>query len=144
MSESRGHGSPSSGVAYAAEPLIKASFIRHQLVANSSAFGAAGVPRSLLCEEGQSGIYTYTLMDDAMTVTKTRTFRSGNSEAVRLPKDVAFGEEVELVIVRSGDVLTLYRAATSIPEMIARLKALPVPPSIEKRDDEELPERAGL
>ena len=79
-----------------------------------------------------------------MTVAKTRTFRSGNSEAIRLPKDVAFGEEVELVIVRSGDVLTLYPAATSIPEMIARLEALPVPPSIEERDDEELPERAGL
>ena len=79
-----------------------------------------------------------------MTVAKTRTFRSGNSEAVRLPKDVAFGENVELVIFRSGDVLTLYPAATSIPEMIARLKTLPVPPSIEKRDDEELPERLGL
>ena len=79
-----------------------------------------------------------------MTVTKTRTFRSGNSEAVRLPKDVAFGEEVELVIVRSGDVLTLYRAETSIPEMIARLDALPVPPSIEERDEEELLERDGL
>ena len=79
-----------------------------------------------------------------MTIVKTRTFRSGNSEAVRLPKDVAFGQEVELVIVRSGDVLTLYPAATSIPEMIARLEALPVPPSIEERDEEELPERAGL
>jgi antitoxin VapB len=79
-----------------------------------------------------------------MTVTKTRTFRSGNSEAVRLPKDVAFGENVELVIVRSGDVLTLYPAATSIPEMLARLTTLPVPPSIEDRDDEELPERVGL
>ena len=79
-----------------------------------------------------------------MTVAKTRTFRSGNSEAVRLPKDVAFGENVELVIFRSGDVLTLYPAATSIPEMIARLKTLPVPPSIEKRDNEELPERLGL
>lgn len=79
-----------------------------------------------------------------MTVTKTRTFRSGNSEAVRLPKDVAFGEDVELVVVRSGDVLTLYPAAISIPEMIARLKALPVPPFIEERDDEELPERVGL
>jgi antitoxin VapB len=83
-------------------------------------------------------------MDNAMTVTKTRTFRSGNSEAVRLPKDVAFGEDVELVVVRSGDVLTLYPAAISIPEMIARLKALPVPPFIEERDDEELPERVGL
>ena len=79
-----------------------------------------------------------------MTVAKTRTFRSGNSEAIRLPKDVAFGEDVELVVVRSGDVLTLYPAATSIPEMIARLEALPVPPSIEERDDEELPERVGL
>ena len=79
-----------------------------------------------------------------MTVTKTRTFRSGNSEAIRLPKEVAFWKELELVIVRSGDVLTLYPATTSIPEMIARLAALPRPPSIEERDDEELPERAGL
>ena len=79
-----------------------------------------------------------------MTVAKTRTFRSGNSEAIRLPKDVAFGKDLELVIVRSGDVLTLYPATTSIPEMIARLEALPVPPSIEDRDDQELPERAGL
>jgi antitoxin VapB len=83
-------------------------------------------------------------MDNAMTVAKTRTFRSGNSEAIRLPKDVAFGKDLELVIVRSGDVLTLYPATTSIPEMIARLQALPVPPSIEDLDDEELPERAGL
>jgi antitoxin VapB len=79
-----------------------------------------------------------------MTIAKTRTFRSGNSEAIRLPKDVAFGEGVELVVVRSGDVVTLYPAATSIPEMIARLEALPLPPSIEERDDEELPEREGL
>jgi antitoxin VapB len=79
-----------------------------------------------------------------MTIAKTRTFRSGNSEAIRLPKDVAFGEGVELVVVRSADVLTLYPATTSIPEMIARLEALPVPPSIEERDDEELPERADL
>ena len=83
-------------------------------------------------------------MGKGMTVTKSRTFRSGNSEAVRLPKDVAFGRDVELIIVRSGDVLTLYPAATSIPEMIARLETLPVPPFIEERDDEELPERVGL
>jgi antitoxin VapB len=68
----------------------------------------------------------------------------GNSEAVLLPKDISFGEGVELVIIRSGDVVTLYPAATSIPEMIARLGALPRPPSIEQRDDEDLPEREGL
>ena len=79
-----------------------------------------------------------------MTIAKTRTFRSGNSEAVRLPKDIAFGEGVELVAVRSGDVLTLYPAAASILEMIVRLQALPTPPSIEVHDEDELPERAGL
>jgi antitoxin VapB len=79
-----------------------------------------------------------------MTVARTRTFRSGNSEAVRLPKDVAFGDDVELVIVRSGDVMTIYPAEMSIAEMVDRLRALPAPPSIERRDDEELPEREGL
>ncbi len=79
-----------------------------------------------------------------MTIGRTRTFRSGNSEAVRLPRDVAYGPDVELVIVRSGDVMTIYPAATSIPAMIERLRSLPVPPGIERRDDEELPERPGL
>jgi antitoxin VapB len=79
-----------------------------------------------------------------MTIARTRTFRSGNSEAVRLPRDVAYGEDVELVIVRSGDVMTIYPAATSIPAMIKRLQSLPAPPSIEQRDEEELPERRGL
>ena len=79
-----------------------------------------------------------------MTIAKTRTFRSGDGEAVHLPKDIAFGENVELVVVRSGDVVTLYPAARSIPEMVARLKAMPVPPSIERRDDDELPERPGF
>jgi antitoxin VapB len=75
---------------------------------------------------------------------RTRTFRSGNSEALRLPRDVAFGEGVELEIVRSGDVMTIYPVRTSISEMIDRLNSLPVPPSIESRDDEELPERPNL
>jgi antitoxin VapB len=79
-----------------------------------------------------------------MTVARSRTFRSGNSEAIRLPRDVAFGPDVELVIVRSGDVMTIYPAAMSIPAMIKRLRSLPAPPTIERRDDEELPERPGL
>jgi antitoxin VapB len=79
-----------------------------------------------------------------MPVARTRTFRSGNSEAVRLPKDVAFGDDVELVIVRSGDVMTIYPAETTIAEMIDRLRALPSPPEIERRDAEELLERKGL
>lgn len=79
-----------------------------------------------------------------MSIAKTRTFRSGNSEAIRLPKSVAFGDDVEIIMVRSGDVLTIYPATTTLPEMIARLEALPSPPAIEVRDEDELPERSGL
>jgi antitoxin VapB len=79
-----------------------------------------------------------------MAVARSRTFRSGNSEAIRLPRDVAFGKDVELVIVRSGDVMTIYPAAMSIPAMIERLRALPAPPTIERRDEEELSERLRL
>ena len=79
-----------------------------------------------------------------MPVARSRTFRSGNSEAVRLPKDVAFGEDTELVIIRSGDVVTMYPATVSIPQMAARLRELPAPPYIEERDVDELPERPGL
>ena len=79
-----------------------------------------------------------------MPVARSRTFRSGNSEALRLPRDVAFGADVELMLVRSGDVLTVYPVASSVPEMIARLRALPAPPTVEVRDIDELPERPGL
>jgi antitoxin VapB len=79
-----------------------------------------------------------------MTIARSRTFRSGNSEAIRLPREVAFGQGVELVIVRSGDVMTIYPAAMSIPAMIERLRSLPAPLTIARRDDDELPERARL
>ncbi len=79
-----------------------------------------------------------------MTIARSRTFRSGNSEAIRLPRDVAFGPDVELVIVRSGDVMTIYPAAMSVPAMIKRLRSLPVPPVVERRDNEDLPDRPGL
>jgi antitoxin VapB len=79
-----------------------------------------------------------------MPVARSKTFRSGNSEALRLPRDVAYGEGVELVIVRSGNVMTIYPAAMSIPSMIERLQSLPAPSKIEQRDVEELPEREGL
>lgn len=79
-----------------------------------------------------------------MSVLKTRTFRSGDSEAVRLPKEIAFGADVELTMIRSGDVLTIYPTRPSIKAMITTLQALPKPGDIETRDDEGLPERPGL
>lgn len=92
-----------------------------------------------------AGIYAYIQAPSMhVAIARTRTFKSGNSQAVRLPRDVAFDEDVELVVVRSGDVVTLYPATLSLPEMIARLRSLPTPPSIEPRDEHEIPERPGL
>lgn len=79
-----------------------------------------------------------------MAIHRSRTFRSGNSEAIRLPKDMAFGEDTEVILVRSGDVLTVYRAPTPLAEMIERLRAMPAVPEIERRETDELPERPGL
>jgi len=79
-----------------------------------------------------------------MPTATSRTFRNGNSEAVRLPRDVAFGADVQVTIVRSGDVLTIYPTRPPIQDLVDRLTALPAPPTIEVRDNEPLPERAGL
>jgi antitoxin VapB len=79
-----------------------------------------------------------------VAVHRSRTFRSGNSEAIRLPKDIAFGDDVEVIIVRSGDVLTIYRAPATVAEMIERLRTMPAVPEIERRDADELAERPGL
>lgn len=92
----------------------------------------------------QSCVHVYLGIYMAMTIAKSKTFKSGNSEAVRLPKEVAFGDEVELIVVRSGDVVTLYPARLTLAEMAERLAELPAPSSIEQRDTDELPERRGL
>ena len=80
----------------------------------------------------------------AMATATSRTFMSGSSEAVRLPREMAFGPGVELTLVRSGDVLTIYPTRLSVADLIAKLNALPRPGSIEVRDEEPIPERDGL
>ncbi len=82
-----------------------------------------------------------------MPTVTTRTFRSGNSQAVRLPKEIAYEDGVELEIVRTGDVVTMYpkrERKRTITEFLQALAALPKPSSVEIRDLEDLPERPGL
>ena len=73
---------------------------------------------------------------------RTRVFKSGNSQAVRIPAELAFDDaSTELTISRQGDVITLYPARTGLAQAVARLRALPKPPNIEAREPIELPER---
>ena len=73
----------------------------------------------------------------------TRVFKSGNSLAIRMPADIAYAEGTELEIARSGDVTTLFpkKRTGSMAEMIAALRALPIPSEIEEREPIELPDR---
>ncbi len=79
-----------------------------------------------------------------MTTVTSKVFRSGNSEAVRLPKEVAFGRDVEVTIVKTGEVLTISPKRPSIVEMVRRLRELPVPSEVEVRDSDIFPDRLGL
>ena len=79
-----------------------------------------------------------------MSVAKSRTFRSGNSEAIRLPKTVAFGRDVDVTIVRSGEVLTICPARAPLSALVDQLAALPRPLDVEVCDMDDLPERSNL
>ncbi len=72
----------------------------------------------------------------------TRVFRSGNSQAVRIPAELAYGDlTVELRITRLGDVITIIPAGPSLKDAVRELRALPKPRSVEAREPIEVPER---
>jgi len=80
-----------------------------------------------------------------MKIVTSRTFRNGNSEAVRLPSDMAFGIGTEVEIVKQGDSVTIRRKPTMTPrELVEALAKLPKPSKIQEREPIEFPERPGL
>jgi antitoxin VapB len=89
-----------------------------------------------------------------MPTTTARTFMSGNSEAVRLPKGYGFGPGTEVRIEREGGrvVLTAVESDELLAEKRRRFEAMiadmvamgPVPGGRQERDSIEAPERPGL
>jgi antitoxin VapB len=75
-------------------------------------------------------------------MTLTRAFKSGNSQAVRIPAELAYEDmNVELTISRHGDVIVIQPARPGLKEMVAALRAMPKPTEIEVREPIELPDR---
>lgn len=73
---------------------------------------------------------------------RTRAFKSGNSQAVRLPADIAYDDmSVELEITRSGDVITIFPARGSLKEAVEILRKMPRPPTVEPIERTEVPDR---
>lgn len=78
----------------------------------------------------------------------SKTFKSGNSEAVRLPKEVAFGADVEVTIRKIGDTLEITpkaRRKMTPAELVAKLREIGPPPGPKpKRQRIIFPKRPGL
>lgn len=70
----------------------------------------------------------------------TRVFRSGNSQAVRIPKEFAVTVD-ELEIERNGDELILRPPARNLAEALDRLPLMPDDFMSEGRNDEPPQER---
>ena len=81
----------------------------------------------------------------------TKTFKSGNSEAVRLPKGFGFGLDIEVKLERNGDTLVIRPAETAekvrheLAKLVADLKAIGRPSDgVQQREPFEFPDRPGL
>jgi antitoxin VapB len=73
---------------------------------------------------------------------RTRAFKSGNSQAIRIPAEFAYADmNVDLEITRMGDVVTIFPVRPSLKDAVEALRAMPKPSSVEKREPIELPTR---
>ena len=81
----------------------------------------------------------------------TRTFQSGNSVAVRLPKGFAIPVGADVEMDKSGDTVTIRvtrdreEVRRQLRKLTADLEAIGAPPGgVQKRDPFEFPDRPGL
>ena len=73
---------------------------------------------------------------------RTRVFKSGNSQAVRIPAELAYVDiDADLEITRLGDVITIVPARESLRDTVAALRRMPKPATVEKRDPIDVPVR---
>ena len=79
---------------------------------------------------------------DKCHMPRTRAFKSGNSQAVRIPAELAYAEtDLDLEITRLGDVITIFPMRDNMNDVVAALRRMPSPPRVEKRQPIEVPVR---
>ena len=72
---------------------------------------------------------------------RTRVFKSGNSQAVRIPAELAYPDtNINLEITRTGDVITIIPARESLRDAVTALRRMPKP-AVEKREPIDVPLR---
>jgi antitoxin VapB len=92
-----------------------------------------------------NALYTYIRVyteQDMNAVVHSKTFQSGNSETVRLPKTIGFGPGTDVIIERRGDEVIIRPKRQSIAELARKLLELPAPGEVETRDPDIFSDRA--
>lgn len=88
-----------------------------------------------------------------MTAHETKSFKSGNSVALRLPKGLGIGPNERFEISRHGNTVTAHRIPTHEEEAerlkrfraaLGEMQALVRPAEIQAREPFEFPDRPGL
>jgi antitoxin VapB len=73
----------------------------------------------------------------------TRAFKSGNSQAVRIPAELAYTDiSQDLTITRSGDVITIFPAREDLKQAVQQLRAMRKPSAVEVLMPIDMPDRA--
>jgi antitoxin VapB len=90
-------------------------------------------------------VYTYRiyLLAEGVTMSKARIFKSGNSQAVRLPKEFRFDVQ-EVEIFRRGDEVVLRKPKRNLRRALAILRALPEDFMADGRQDSPPQQREPL
>jgi antitoxin VapB len=104
--------------------------------AAQSPAGAAGALRPF--DYRTADVYpTRIYIGASRVMTKARVFKSGNSQAVRLPKEFRF-ESKEVEIFRRGDEIVLREKPRSLAELLEKLPPWPedfeVPPELPQQE----------
>lgn len=76
-----------------------------------------------------------------MNAVISKTFKSGNSVAVRLPKAAGIPAGVEVSVTSTGWGVNISPVRPSVKDMLRKLRALPPPSDVEVRDPDIFPER---
>ena len=88
-------------------------------------------------------MYAYT--PSLMTMPTTRLFKNGNSQAVRIPAELAFQDwSMELLIERNGDELRIRPAKRRMGDVLGKLAKFSPDFMAEGRGENEEAERDAL
>ena len=85
-----------------------------------------------------------------MGVIETRTFKSGNSVAIRLPKELGYAADMAVTIERVGNELKIAplidptEGKRRLNKMIAALRAIGPIGEIGPREPVDIPDRPGM